>query len=232
MTKEAGLPRDRWAGTWLTSSPPLCLADHQGSQKAGLRGEERGVRPLCPLRLEKLSNKVFIMKPVMKLTRVEHLSCARHAFQHSTSRGVMGPTTGGSAWRFLPGTAQGPPSFRGARGRYLGLETHSLDTSPLPPATGSAPRGSHLLSPEAWSAPPRSPGPRWCSEAASWHHSPPCGQETEHLVPGRWSRGARVWLSELGWTQTAPSPPTSPGPQHPRGRAGNASCWFPPRPRV
>ena len=172
MTKEAGLPRDRWAGTWLTSSPPLCLADHQGSQKAGLRGEERGVRPLCPLRLEKLSNKVFIMKPVMKLTRVEHLSCARHAFQHSTSRGVMGPTTGGSAWRFLPGTAQGPPSFRGARGRYLGLDTHSLDTSPLPPATGSAPRGSHLLSPEAWSAPPRSPGPRWCSEAASWHHRP------------------------------------------------------------
>ena len=65
------------------------------------------MRQSCPLRLEKLSNKVFIMKPVMKLTRVEHLSCARHAFQHSTSRGVMGPTTGGSAWRFLPGTAQG-----------------------------------------------------------------------------------------------------------------------------
>ena len=35
--KEASLPWDRWAGTWLTSSPPLGLADHQGSQKAGLR---------------------------------------------------------------------------------------------------------------------------------------------------------------------------------------------------
>ena len=67
------------------------------------------------------------------------------------------------------------------------------------------------------------------------HHGttgPPCGQDTEQLVPGQWSRGARVWLSELRWTQTAPSPPTSPGPQHPRGRAGNGSCWFPPRPRV
>ena len=30
----------------------------------------------------------------------------------------------------------------------------------------------------------------------------PCGQDTQQLVPGRWSRGARVWLSELGWTQT------------------------------
>ena len=29
----------------------------------------------------------------------------------------------------------------------------------------------------------------------------PCRQDTEQLVPGRWSRAAWVWLSELGWTQ-------------------------------
>ena len=178
------------------------------------------MRPLCPLRLEKLSNKVFILKPVMKLTRVERFSCARHAFQHSTSRGVMGPTTGAGAWRFLPGTAQGPPSFRGARGRYLGLETHSLDTSPLPPATGSAPRGSHLLSPEAWSAPPPSPGPRWCSEAASWHHRP-------SLRTG--DRAVSAWAVEPGGPGVALRARVdsdSSIPSHvSRSPASKGTCW-------
>lgn len=40
-----------------------------------------------------------------------------------------------------------------------------------------------------------------------------------------------MWLSELGWTQAAPSPPTSRSPQHPGTCFANASCWFPPRPR-
>ena len=57
----------------------------------------------------------------------------------------------------------------------------SLETSPLPPA----PCGSHLLSPEAWSAPPQSPGPRWCSEAASWHHR--CSLRTGHTAVSAWA---------------------------------------------
>ena len=134
---------------------------------------------------------------------------------------LRAPSPGGDAW---VGLGQSPGS---TPPHHLALDPPTPTCLYFPPHVGLTSflrrLGLHLL------------GFLVLDGAQRQHHGttgPPCGQETEHLVPGRWSRGARVWLSELGWTQTAPSPPMSPGPQHPRGRAGNASCWFPPRPRV
>ena len=131
-----------------------------------------------------------------------------------------------------------PPSEKQQQAPGLGASlqapcfpiTWRLPHSPLP--TVSAPRGSHLFSAEAWSAPPPFPGPRWCSEAASWHHR--CSLQTGHRAVSAWAvepGGLGVALRPRV-DSAAPSPPTSPGPQHPRAHAANASCWFPPRPRV
>lgn len=66
--KQADSPWGTLAPVWLTllhSSWRAPFADQQCSQKAGLSEEERGMRPSCPLRLEKLdNNKMLIMKPV------------------------------------------------------------------------------------------------------------------------------------------------------------------------
>ena len=39
-------------------------------------------------------------------------------------------------------------------------------------------------------------------------------------MPGRCTQGARVWLSEVGWTQRAPSPPHVS-----RSPASKGTCW-------
>ena len=118
------------------------------------------------------------------------------------------------------------PSFREQRqtlGLGASLQGHcfpiacALETSPLPP--------DHRFRP-TWVSPLLCGG-LVCTSSLPWPPMVLRGSimapqvlpaDRRQLVPGRWSRGAWVWLSELGWTQTAPSPPTSPGPQHPRGR--------------
>ena len=92
----------------------------------------------------------------------------------------------------------------------------SLETSPLPPA----PCGSHLLSPEAWSAPPQSPGPRWCSEAASWHHR--CSLRTGHRAVSAWA----VEPGGPGVALRARVDSDSSIPSHVSGSpASKGTCW-------
>ena len=96
----------------------------------------------------------------------------------------------------------------------------SLSLRPPHSRTASSPLGltSSLRRPGLHLLP--SPAPDGAQRQHGDPTAAPCGQETERSVPGRWSQGARVWLSEVGWTQTAPSPPHVS-----RSPASKGTCW-------
>ena len=75
----------------------------------------------------------------------------------------------------------------------------ALGTNPLPPAHSFPGLTSFLWRPGLHLL-----GLLALDGAQRQHHGTtgaPCRQDTEQLVPGRWSWAAWVWLSDLGWTQ-------------------------------
>lgn len=121
-----------------------------------------------------------------------------------------------------------PPSESSSRHSGLGPVFRVIASpSPVPwrpphsrLTTDSAPRGSHLFSAEVWSAPPPFPGPRWCSEAASWHHR--CSLRTGHTAVSAWA----VEPGGPGVALRARVDSDSSIPSHVSGSpASKGTCW-------